>query len=75
MKKHNTIPSFASNKIECKTKELSWDGEKYVLSLHDEKSVLSKFNFTSSDANVKLNIVGTGEYKSYYEEICNSYRW
>lgn len=58
MKAHDTIPSFASSSKTGTAKELSWDGEKYVLKVKDENGVLSKFSFTSSNSNVKVSVSG-----------------
>ena len=58
MQNHNTIPSFASSKKSSTAKELTWDGEKYVLKLKDENGILSKFNFTSSNSDVKVSSSG-----------------
>lgn len=58
MKDHDTIPSFASSSKDSAAKELKWDGEKYVLKVKDENGVLSKFDFTSSNSNVKVSASG-----------------
>lgn len=38
--------------------ELKWDGNQYVLKLTDTNGVLSKFNFTSSNSDVKVSTSG-----------------
>lgn len=58
MQEHNTIPSFASSKKDSTAKELKWDGEQYVLKVKDENGILSKFNFTSSNGDVKVSASG-----------------
>lgn len=58
MKTHGTIPSFSSYSTESAAKELKWDGEKYVLKLKDGNGILSKFNFTSSNSEVKVSTSG-----------------
>lgn len=58
MQKHSTIPSFASGEKDSKAKELTWDGTQYVLKLKDENDVLSKFDFISSNSNVKVSASG-----------------
>lgn len=58
MQEHNTIPSFASSKKDSTAKELKWDGEQYVLKIKDENGILSKFDFTSSNSNVKVSRSG-----------------
>ena len=54
MQEHGTIPSFASTSRGAVVKELSWNGEKYVLNLTDTNGVLSKYNFTSSDPKSRI---------------------
>ena len=58
MQEHNTLPSFASSSKDSTAKELAWDGEQYVLKIKDENGVLSKFNFTASNSNVKVSRSG-----------------
>lgn len=58
MQEHNTIPSFASSSKDSTAKELKWDGEQYVLKIKDENGILSKFDFTSSNSNVKVSRSG-----------------
>ena len=58
MEGHNTIPSFASSKKDSTAKELTWDGKQYILKIKDTNGVLSKFNFTSSNSNVKVSRSG-----------------
>lgn len=58
MKAHETIPSFASVSTDSAAKELIWDGEKYVLKLKDDNGILSKFDFTSSNSEVKVRTSG-----------------
>ncbi len=58
MQEHGTIPSFASTSRGAVIKELSWNGEKYVLNLTDTNGVLSKYNFTSSDSSVSVSASG-----------------
>lgn len=73
MKNHATIPSFASSKKDSAAKELKWDGEKYVLKLNDEKDILSKFSFTSSNSDVKVstssNTLTITSTKALQEEV------
>lgn len=58
MQEHDTIPSFASSKKESTAQELKWDGEQYELKVKDENGILSKFDFTSSNSNVKVSTSG-----------------
>ena len=58
MEEHKTIPSFASSSKESDAKELKWDGKQYVLEITDSNKVLSKFDFTSSNSNVKVSRSG-----------------
>ena len=58
MQEHGTIPSFASTDRNAVVKELSWDGDKYVVKLTDTNGVLSKYNFTSSNSNVSVSASG-----------------
>ena len=58
MQEHDTIPSFASSKKDSTAQELKWDGEQYVLKVKDENGILSKFNFTSSNSDVKVSASG-----------------
>lgn len=58
MESHNTIPSFASSSSDSQAKELKWDGKQYVLELTDTNGVLSKFDFTSSNSDVKVSTSG-----------------
>ena len=58
MAAHDTIPSFASGSMNGTAKELKWDGGKYVLKLEDANGVLSQFDFTSSNSNVKVSVSG-----------------
>lgn len=55
---HGTIPSFASGSTDSAPQELKWDGKQYVLKLTDSNGVLSKFNFTSSNSDVKVSTSG-----------------
>ncbi len=58
MQEHGTIPSFASTDRNAVVKELSWDGDKYVVKLTDTNGVLSKYNFTSSNSSVSVSASG-----------------
>lgn len=58
MQEHDTIPSFASSKKDSTAQELKWDGEQYVLKAKDENGILSKFDFISSNSNVKVSASG-----------------
>ena len=58
MVSHGTIPSFASGSTDSAPQELKWDGKQYVLKLTDSNGVLSKFNFTSSNSDVKVSKSG-----------------
>lgn len=58
MESHNTIPSFASGSSDSQAQELKWDGKQYVLKLTDTNGVLSKFDFTSSNSEVKVRTSG-----------------
>lgn len=58
MVSHGTIPSFASGSTDSTPQELKWDGKQYVLKLTDSNGVLSKFNFTSSNSDVKVSKSG-----------------
>lgn len=58
MEIHNTIPSFASGSTDSQAQELKWDGKQYVLKLTDSNGVLSKFDFTSSNSEVKVSTSG-----------------
>ncbi len=58
MVSHGTIPSFASGSTDSAPQELKWDGKQYVLKLTDSNGVLSKFNFTSSNSDVKVSTSG-----------------
>ena len=58
MVSHGTIPSFASESTDSAPQELKWDGKQYVLKLTDSNGVLSKFNFTSSNSDVKVSTSG-----------------
>ena len=58
MQEHGTIPSFASTDRNAVMKELSWDGDKYVVKLTDTNGVLSKYNFTSSNSSVSVSASG-----------------
>lgn len=58
MQEHGTIPSFASTNRNAAVKELSWNGEKYVLNLTDTNGVLSQYHFTSSDSSVTVSASG-----------------
>ena len=58
MVSHGTIPSFASGSTDSAPQELKWDGNQYVLKLTDTNGVLSKFNFTSSNSDVKVSTSG-----------------
>ena len=58
MVSHGTIPSFASGSTDSTPQELKWDGNQYVLKLTDTNGVLSKFNFTSSNSDVKVSTSG-----------------
>ncbi len=58
MQEHGTIPSFASTSRGAVVKELSWNGDKYVLNLTDTNGVLSQYHFTSSDSSVSVSASG-----------------
>ena len=58
MVSHGTIPGFASGSTDSTPQELKWDGKQYVLKLTDSNGVLSKFNFTSSNSDVKVSKSG-----------------
>lgn len=58
MVNHNTIPSFASGSTDSAAQELTWDGKQYVLKVTDTNRVLSKFQFTSSNPDVKVSASG-----------------
>lgn len=58
MVSHNTIPSFASGSTDSAAQELTWDGKQYVLKVTDTNGVLSKFQFTSSNPEVKVSASG-----------------
>lgn len=58
MVSHNVIPSFASGSTESNAQELKWDGKQYVLKLTDTNGVLSKFDFISSNSEVKVSRSG-----------------
>ncbi len=59
MQGHGTIPSFASTNRNAAARELSWNGDKYVLNLTDTNGVLSKYNFVSSDSGVSVSVLGS----------------
>lgn len=54
MATHNTIPSFMSDSTTGITKELSYNGGKYSLTLTDSNGVLSDYTFPSSNSNVSV---------------------
>jgi len=58
LKEHNTIPSFMSESKTGITKELSYSGGKYTITLTDSNGVLSDYTFSSSDNNVSVSKSG-----------------
>lgn len=55
---HNTIPSFMSESKTGITKELSYSGGKYTITLTDSNGVLSDYTFSSSNSNVSVTKSG-----------------
>lgn len=58
MAAHNTIPSFMSDSTTGITKELSYSGGKYSLTLTDSNGVLSDYSFFSSNSSVSVTRSG-----------------
>jgi len=58
LKEHNTIPSFMSESKTGITKELSYSGGKYTITLTDSNGVLSDYTFSCSDSNVSITKSG-----------------
>ena len=58
LQEHNTIPSFMSESKTGITKELSYSGGKYTITLTDNNGVLSDYTFSSSDNNVSVSKSG-----------------
>lgn len=58
MKNHKAIPSFASVSKDSAAKQMKWDGKNHVLKIQDENKILSKFNFISSNSDVKVSASG-----------------
>lgn len=59
VKNHTTLPSFAANsQSKAQTVTLNYQDGKYTATLTDTKNVLSAFDFTSSDKNIKVSKSG-----------------
>ncbi|MGF6990522.1 putative surface anchored protein [Lachnospiraceae bacterium PM6-15] len=58
MQNHNKIPSFMSGNASAITKDMGYKDGKYSVSYTDSNGVLSGYNFSSSNANVKVNKSG-----------------
>ena len=58
MSEHNTIPSFMSENKTGITKELTYSGGKYTMTLTDSNGVLSDYTFSCSDTNVSVTKSG-----------------
>lgn len=58
LNKHNTIPSFMSGGKNDITKKLDYKDGKYSVTLTDNNGVLSDYNVSSSDGNVKVSRSG-----------------
>ena len=73
MATHNTIPSFSSSdKSITPTEYLKWDGNKYTLTLKDTNKILSKFKFTSTDDDIKVNTSGNALTITADKEFTNT---
>ena len=55
---HSTIPSFMSGSTDGATKELSYSGGKYTLTLTDSNGVLGDYSFSSSSSLVRVSKSG-----------------
>ena len=55
---HNTTPSFMSESKTGITKELSYSGGKYTLTLTDSNGILSDYTLSCSDKNVSITKSG-----------------
>jgi len=58
LEEHDTIPSFMSESRTGITKELSYNGGRYTITLTDSNGVLSDYTFSCSDNNVSVTKSG-----------------
>ena len=58
LQKHNTIPSFMSESQAGVTKEFTYSGGKYSITLTDNNGVLSEYTLSCSDSNISITKSG-----------------